>query len=37
MEMKHKKSLTELAKGKLSDEITADIEEAAAEIVEKLK
>jgi F-type H+-transporting ATPase subunit alpha len=37
MEMKHRKTLSELAKGNLNDEITADIEAAAAEIVDKLK
>lgn len=37
MEMKHRETLSNLAKGSLSDEITADIEKAASEIVEKLK
>jgi len=36
MELKHKKTLSELAKGKLSDEITSTLDEAAKEIVEKL-
>jgi F-type H+-transporting ATPase subunit alpha len=36
MELKHKKTLSELAKGKLTDEITNTLEEAAREIVEKL-
>ncbi len=37
MEFKHKKTLAELAKGKLSDEITGVLEEAAREIGEKYK
>jgi len=37
MELKHKKTLAELAKGKLSDEITGVLEEAATEIGEKYK
>jgi len=37
MELKHKKTLAELAKGKLSDEITGVLEEAAKEIGEKYK
>jgi len=37
MELKHKKILTALAQGKLSDEITGAIESAASEIVEKFK
>ena len=37
MELKHKKTLAELAKGKLSDEITGVLEEAAREIGEKYK
>jgi len=37
MELKHKKLLTELAQGKLSEAITSAIEETAKEIVEKFK
>jgi F-type H+-transporting ATPase subunit alpha len=37
MELKHKKTLTALAQGKLTDEITATIESAANEIIEKFK
>lgn len=37
MELKHKKILTALAQGKLTDEITGAIESAASEIVEKFK
>ena len=37
MELKHKKTLAELAKGKLSDEITGVLEEAARETGEKYK
>jgi F-type H+-transporting ATPase subunit alpha len=37
LELKHKKILSELAKGKLTDEITGILEETAKEIVEKLK
>lgn len=37
MELKEKKTLAALAQGKLTDEITGKIEEAAREIVEKLK
>jgi F-type H+/Na+-transporting ATPase subunit alpha len=37
MEMKHKDTLAALAQGKLSDDISAVLEEAAKEIVEKLK
>jgi F-type H+-transporting ATPase subunit alpha len=37
MELKHKKVLSELAKGQLTDEITGTLEEAAKEIIEKLK
>ncbi|MGW8314519.1 MAG: F0F1 ATP synthase subunit alpha [Bacteroidales bacterium] len=37
MEMRHRKTLSELAKGNLNDQITAEIEAAAGEIVEKLK
>jgi len=37
MELKHKRTLTALAQGKLSDEITGVIESAASEIVEKFK
>ena len=36
MELKHKKTLSELAQGKLTDEITNTLEETASEIVEKL-
>ncbi len=35
MELKHKKTLSDLARGKLSDEITGTIEKAANEIVER--
>ncbi len=37
MELKYKKTLAALAQGKLSKEITDDLEEAANEIVEKFK
>ena len=37
MELKEKKTLAALAQGKLSDDITGRIEEAAKEIIEKLK
>jgi F-type H+-transporting ATPase subunit alpha len=37
MELKHKKTLAELAKGKLSDEITGVLEAAAEEVGEKYK
>ena len=37
MELKHKDTLTKLAQGKLSDEITGIIENTAKEIVEKYK
>jgi F-type H+/Na+-transporting ATPase subunit alpha len=37
MEMKHKKTLTALAQGKLSDEITGILDEVAKEMVEKFK
>jgi F-type H+/Na+-transporting ATPase subunit alpha len=37
MELKHKKTLTALAQGKLSDEITRVLEDTAKEIVEKFK
>jgi F-type H+-transporting ATPase subunit alpha len=37
MELKHKKTLTALAQGKLSDEITGNILEAANEVIEKFK
>ena len=37
MELKEKKTLAALAQGKLSDDITGKIEEAAKEIIEKLK
>jgi len=37
MELKHKDTLTALAQGKLSDDITDKIAEAAKEIVEKFK
>jgi len=37
MELKHKKTLAELAKGKLSDEITGVLEAAAGEVGEKYK
>jgi F-type H+-transporting ATPase subunit alpha len=37
MEMKYRKTLSELAKGNLSDQISDDIEKAAVEIIEKLK
>jgi len=37
MELKHRKTLTELAKGHLSDEITGVLEAAAKEIKEKYK
>jgi hypothetical protein len=35
--LKHKSTLAALAQGKLTDEITRTLEEAAREIVEKLK
>ena len=37
LELKHKDTLTALAQGKLSDEITGVLESAAKEIVEKFK
>jgi F-type H+/Na+-transporting ATPase subunit alpha len=37
MELKEKKTLAALAQGKLTDDITGKIEEAAKEIIEKLK
>ncbi len=37
LEMKHKKTLSALAQGKLTDEITGVLESAAREIVEKFK
>jgi len=37
MELKHKSTLTALAQGKLSDEITGVIESVASEIIEKFK
>jgi len=37
MELKEKKTLTALAQGKLTDEISGKLEEAAKEIIEKLK
>lgn len=37
MEMKHKKTLAELAQGKLSSEITDTLEQAAQEIIERFK
>jgi F-type H+-transporting ATPase subunit alpha len=37
MELKHKSTLSALAQGKLTDEITRTLEEAAGEIVEKFK
>ena len=37
MEFKHKDLLSQLAQGKLSDEITSTIESTAKEIVEKYK
>jgi F-type H+-transporting ATPase subunit alpha len=37
MDFRHKKVLSELAKGNLNDQITTTLEQAAKEIVEKLK